>query len=76
LEDVSGDRRELYHDLLHNLYYTPNIIRMIKLRKMKWAEHEARTKEKRSTYKILVRIPEGKRSLGTYGILLKYMLHK
>jgi hypothetical protein len=48
---------------LHNLYSLPDIIRMIKLR-MKWAGHVARMGAKRTAYRILVRKPEGKRSLG------------
>jgi hypothetical protein len=45
-------------------YSSPNIIRMIKSWRMRWAEHVARMGEKRNEYKILVGKPEGKRPLG------------
>jgi hypothetical protein len=45
---------------LHNLYPSPSIIRMIKSRGMRWAEHVARMQEKRNAYRILVEKPEGK----------------
>jgi hypothetical protein len=49
---------------LHNLYSSPNIIRMIKSRRMKWAGHVARMGETRNAYRILVGKPEGKRPRG------------
>jgi hypothetical protein len=49
---------------LHNLYSSPNIIRMIKSRRMRWAGHVAPMGEKRNVYRILVGNPEGKRPLG------------
>jgi hypothetical protein len=49
---------------LHNLYSSPNIIRMIKSRRMRWAGHVTRTGEKRNAYSILVGKPEGRRPLG------------
>jgi hypothetical protein len=52
------------NDELHNLYSSPNIIRMIKSRKMIWAGHVARMGETRNGYRILVGKPEGKRPLG------------
>jgi hypothetical protein len=61
---VTGDWRKLYNEELHNLYYSPNIIRMIKSRGMIWAGHIARMEEKRKAYRILVGKPEGKRLLG------------
>jgi hypothetical protein len=44
--------------------YTPNIIRMIKSRRMRWAGHVTRMGEKRNAYRRLVGKPEGKRPLG------------
>jgi hypothetical protein len=41
-DDVTGDWRKLQNEELHNLYPSPNIIRMIKSRKMGWAGHVAR----------------------------------
>jgi hypothetical protein len=49
---------------LHNLYSSPSIIRIIKSRRMRWAGHVARTREKRNAYRILAGKPEGKRPLG------------
>jgi hypothetical protein len=46
---------------LHNLYSSPNIIRMIKSRRMRWAGHVTRMGATRNAYGILVRKPEGKR---------------
>jgi hypothetical protein len=45
---LSSDRRleKLYNEELHNLYSSPSIIKMIKLRRMRWAEHVARMGEK------------------------------
>jgi hypothetical protein len=59
-DELTGDWRKL----LHNLYSSPNIIRMIKSRRMKWAGHVARIKENRNAYRILVGKPEGERPLG------------
>jgi transcription termination factor 2 len=55
---------KLQNEELHNLYSSPNIIRMIKSRKMRWAGHVARMGETRNAYRILVGKPEGKRPLG------------
>jgi hypothetical protein len=63
-DEVTGGWRKLHNDELHNLYYSPSIIRMIKLRRMKWAGHVARMGEKRYSYRILVGNPEGKRPVG------------
>jgi hypothetical protein len=55
-----GDWRKLHNEELHNLYSSPNIIRMIKSRRMRWGGHVARMGQKRNAYRILV----GKRPLG------------
>jgi hypothetical protein len=49
---------------LHNLYSSPDIIRQIKSRRMRWAGHVACMGEGRNVYRVLVGKPEGKRSLG------------
>jgi hypothetical protein len=54
----------LGNDERHNLYSSPNIIRMIKSRRMRWAGHGARIGETRNAYTKLVGEPEGKRLLG------------
>jgi hypothetical protein len=56
--------RKLHNEELHNLYSSPNRIRMIKSRRMEWAGHVARMGEKRNAYRILVGKPEGKETTG------------
>jgi hypothetical protein len=53
-DEVTGEWRKLHNEELHNLYSSPNIIRMIKSRRMRWAWHVARMREKRNAYRILV----------------------
>jgi hypothetical protein len=63
-DEVIGGWRKLHHEELHNLYSSPNIIRMMKSSRIRWSGHVARIGEKRSAYRILVGNPEGKRRLG------------
>jgi hypothetical protein len=63
-DEATGKWRKLHNEELHNLYSSPNIIRMIKSRRMRWAGHIAHMGEKRNAYRILVGKPEGKRPLG------------
>jgi hypothetical protein len=63
-DEVTGDWRKLHNDEFHNLYSSPNIIIMIKSRRMRWTGNVARMGTKRNTYRILVGKPEGKRPLG------------
>jgi hypothetical protein len=60
---VTGGWRKLHNEELHNLYFSPSIIRIIKSKRIRWAGHVARM-EKRTTYRLLVEKPEGKRPLG------------
>jgi hypothetical protein len=54
---------KLHNDELHSLYSLPNIVRVIKSRRMRWAGHVARMGEGRGVYRVLVGRPEGKRPL-------------
>jgi hypothetical protein len=56
-DEVTGGWRKLHNEELHNLYSSPNIIRMIKSRRMRWAGHVARIGEKMNAYRILVAKP-------------------
>jgi hypothetical protein len=56
--------RKLHNDELHDLYSSPNIVRVIKSRRMKWAGHVARMGEERGVFRLLVGRPKGKRPLG------------
>ena len=55
---------ELHNEELNDLYSSPNIVGVIKLRIMRWAGHVARMGEGRDVYRGLVGKPEGKRPLG------------
>jgi hypothetical protein len=63
-EEVAGDWRRLHYKKLHNLYASPNIIRIIKSRRMRREGHVACMVEMRNAYSILVGRPEGKRHVG------------
>jgi hypothetical protein len=63
-EEVTGDCRKLHNEELHNLYSSPNIIRIIKSRRMRWTEKLAQMGESRNAHRIFVGKTEGKRPLG------------
>jgi len=63
-DEVTGDWRKLHKEELNDLYCSPNIVRVIKSRRMRWAGHVARMGERRGVYRVLVGKPEGKRPLG------------
>jgi hypothetical protein len=63
-DEVTGEWRILRNEELHNLYSSPDIIRKVKSRRIRWAGHVARMGVDRKLYKVLVRKPEGKRPLG------------
>jgi hypothetical protein len=53
-DEVTGDRRKLHNGELHNLYSSPDMIRQIKSRRMRWAGHVACMGEGSTVYKVLV----------------------
>jgi len=53
---------------LNDLYSSPNIVRVKKSRRMRWAGHVARMGERRGVYRILVGKPEGKSHFGDPGV--------
>jgi hypothetical protein len=70
----------VHNEELHNLYYSPYIIRMIKSRRMRWVGHVVHMGEMRNAYKILVGKPDGRdhsEDLGIGGrIIIKWILEK
>jgi hypothetical protein len=63
-DEVTGEWRKLHNEELPNLYCWPNIIRIIKSRRMRWMGHVARMGEKKNAYRLLIGKPEGKGLLG------------
>ena len=63
-DEVTGEWRRLHNEGLNDLYCSPNIVRVIKWRRMGWAGHVARMGEERGVFRVLVGKPEGKRPLG------------
>jgi hypothetical protein len=61
--EENGSWRKMHNDELQSLYSSPNIPRVIKSRRMRWAGHVARMREGRGVYRVLVGRPEGKRPL-------------
>jgi hypothetical protein len=51
---VTGEWRKLHNEELHNLYSSPDIIKQIKSRRMRWAGNVARMGDERKVYKVLV----------------------
>ena len=58
-DDVTGEWRKLHNEELNNLYSSPNTLRVIKSRRMRWAGHVACMGERRGMYRVLVAKPEG-----------------
>ena len=62
--EVTEEWRRLHNEELNDLYSSPNIVRVMKWRRMGWVGHVARMGEERGAYRVLVGKPEGKRPLG------------
>jgi hypothetical protein len=62
-DKVTGEWRKLHNEELNDLYSLSNIVRVVKSRRMRWAEHVARMEEERGVHRVLVGKPEGKRPL-------------
>jgi len=63
-DEVTGEWRKLHNEELSDLYSLPNIVRVVKSRKMRWAGHVAHMGQGRGVHRVLVGKPAGKRQLG------------
>jgi hypothetical protein len=63
-DEVTGERRKLHNEELNDLYSLPNIVRVVKSRRMRWAGHVACMGEDGGVHRVLVGKPEGKRPWG------------
>jgi hypothetical protein len=59
-DEVTAAWIKLHKEVLNDLYFSSNIVRAIKSRSMRWAEHLARLEDRRGVYRVLVWKPEGK----------------
>ena len=79
-EEVTGEWRKLHNMELNDLYCSPNIVRVIKLRRIRWAGHVERMGESKDVYRVLVGKPEGKDNLEFPGvdgrIILRWIFRK
>ena len=63
-DEVTGEWRKLHNEELRDLYSLPNIVRVVKSTRMRWAGHVVRIGEGRGVYRFVVGKPEGNRPLG------------
>jgi hypothetical protein len=63
-EEVTGEWRKLHNEELNDLYSLPNIVGVVKSKRMRWAGYVVRMGEERGVHWVLVGKPEGKRTLG------------
>jgi len=79
-DEVTGEWRKLHNEELNDLYSSPNIVRVIKSRRIRWTGHVTRMGEGRGVYRVLVGKPEGKRPMGRprlrWGDNIKMDLHE
>ena len=80
MDGVTGEWIKLHNEGLNDLYCSPNIVRVIKSRRMRWAGHGVRMEEGRGVHKVLVGKPDGKNHWGDQDvdgrILLRWILRK
>jgi len=62
-DDATTERRKLHNAEVNDLYSSPNIVRVIKSRRMRWAEHVARIEDRKGLYRVLVGKRQRKRTL-------------
>ena len=79
-DEVTGEWRKLHNEELNDLYSLPSIVRVVKLRRMRWAGHVARMGEDRGVHRVLVGKPEGKSHWGDQDvnrrIILRWIFRK
>ena len=79
-DEVTGEWRRLHNEELNDLYNSPNITRVIKSKRIRWAGHVARMGEKRGVYRVFVGKPVGRGHLGDPGvdgkIILRWIFRK
>jgi transcription termination factor 2 len=63
-DEVKGEWRRLHNEEVYDLYSSPNIIQMIKSRRMRWAGHMARMGDSKAAYRVWVRVLDGKKTHG------------
>jgi hypothetical protein len=63
-DEVTGEGRKLHNEGLNDLYSLPNIVRVVKSRRMRWAGHVAHMGKERGVQRVLVGKPEGRRPMG------------
>ena len=62
-DKLAEEWRKLHNEVLSGLYSSPNIVREIKSRRMRWAGHPVRMEQRRGVYRVVLGTPEGKRPL-------------
>jgi len=63
-DEVTGEWRKIHNEVLRDFYSLPNIVRVVKSRRMRWAGHVARIGEGRGVHRVLVGKHEGSRPMG------------
>ena len=60
-DEVTEEWRKLHNEEISELYSLPNIVRVVKSRRMRWAGHVARMGKRRGVHRVMMGKPEGKR---------------